>query len=293
MFKVRAPRLLIAGGAAAVMLAAGVAMAVASNASDSGDSAGTRAGNTVQAAETISCPTVADKLPAIPAAAAAEVQQNLDLLDKQISEANTRLVTSRGQGGPNFVQNAILGPLADKRKATLDRIAIAIGRHAARPGGLDALATCSLGAGGAEQPGGEQPGGEQPGGEQPGGEQPGGEQPGEDPAEQPTEDPTEQPPAAVGTVDCPSVEDKLPAIPAAAKAEVDRNLALLNKQIAEANQRLISTRGQGGPNFVQNAILGPLADKRKSTLDRIAISIGRHAERPTGLDALATCSLAS
>ncbi len=263
-------RMLIAGGAAAVMLATGIGYAVASDNS-----------NNTRAGETISCPTVADKLPAIPAAARAEVQQNLDLLDKQISEANNRLVTSKGQGGPNFVQNAILGPLADKRRASIDRIAIAIGRHAARPTGLESLATCSLAAGGAvEQPPAEQPGEEQP--------------PAEEPAEEPGEQPgNEQPPAAAGTVDCPSVEDKLPAIPAAAKAEVDRNLALLTKQIAEANQRIVSTRGQGGSNFVQNAILGPLADKRRSTLDRIAISIGRHAERPTGLDALATCSLAS
>ena len=134
MKKIRAPRLWIAGGAAAVMLAAGIGVAAAS---DGG-------GNSTRAGETISCPTVADKLPAIPAAAKAEVDRNLALLDTQIAEANNRLVTTKGQGGPNFVQNAILGPLADKRRATLDRIAIAIGRHAARPTGLDSLATCTV-----------------------------------------------------------------------------------------------------------------------------------------------------
>jgi hypothetical protein len=129
--KLRAPRLIIAGGAAALMLAAGIGIAVAAD-------------RTNAAAPTVSCPTVADKLPAIPAAAQAEVTSNLQLLDNQIAEANRRLATSVGQGGPNFVQNAILGPLADKRRATLDRIAIAIGRHAARPGGLENLATCTL-----------------------------------------------------------------------------------------------------------------------------------------------------
>ncbi|MGW0580698.1 hypothetical protein ACWD25_33195, partial [Streptomyces sp. NPDC002920] len=59
----------------------------------------------------------------------------------------------------------------------------------------------------------------------------------------------------------------------------------------EANQRLIDTVGQGGANFVQNAILGPLADKRTSTIDRIAISIGRAGTKPTGLEALAACTL--
>jgi len=97
--------------------------------------------------------------------------------------------------------------------------------------------------------------------------------------------------AAVGQISCPDVASKLPAIPAQAQAEVQRNLDLLNTQIAEANNRLQTTVGQGGPNFVQNAILGPLADKRKSTIDRIAISIGRKAQKPQGLDSLAACTL--
>ncbi|NUP19796.1 MAG: hypothetical protein HOZ81_27700, partial [Streptomyces sp.] len=82
-----------------------------------------------------------------------------------------------------------------------------------------------------------------------------------------------------------------PAVPATAKAEVDRNLALLNTQIQEANTRLANSVGQGGPNFVQNAILGPLKDKRVSTIDRIAISIGRTAAKPQGLNSLAACTL--
>jgi hypothetical protein len=42
---------------------------------------------------------------------------------------------------------------------------------------------------------------------------------------------------------------------------------------------------------VQNAILGPLKDKRVSTIDRIAISIGRKGTKPQGLQALAACTL--
>ncbi len=93
--------------------------------------------------------------------------------------------------------------------------------------------------------------------------------------------------AAVATVNCPAVANRLPAIPASAKAEVDRNLALLNTQIAEANKRIVDTQGQGGPNFVQNAIVGPLKDKRVATINRIATAIGRTAAKPVGLDALA------
>ena len=132
-FKVPVPRLFIAGGAVALMMATGIGIAVAADRS-----------NSPTAARTVSCPTLADKLPPIPAAAQAEVTSNLQQLDKQIAEANNRLATTVGQGGPNFVQNAILGPLADKRRAVLERIVIAIGRHAARPSGLDALATCTL-----------------------------------------------------------------------------------------------------------------------------------------------------
>jgi hypothetical protein len=97
--------------------------------------------------------------------------------------------------------------------------------------------------------------------------------------------------ADVGTIVCPSVVDRLPAVPASARAEVDRNLQALETQIAEANARLISSQGQGGANFVNNAILGPLASKRTAALERIAIAIGRQGQRPVGLESLATCQL--
>ncbi|MFE6395332.1 hypothetical protein [Streptomyces sp. NPDC057838] len=97
--------------------------------------------------------------------------------------------------------------------------------------------------------------------------------------------------AGPGTITCPDVTSQLPDIPASAQAEVERNLAQLNTQIQEANKRLVDTVGQGGPNFVQNAILGPLEDKRVAAINRIATAIGRTAERPAGLDSLAACTL--
>ncbi|WIM98596.1 DUF1996 domain-containing protein [Actinoplanes oblitus] len=92
----------------------------------------------------VRCPGVRDKLPGVPQQALAEVDRSLAELDRQISEANERLVATRGQGGAAFVDNAILGPLKAKRTAVLDRIAIAIGRNAARPEGLEKLAACTL-----------------------------------------------------------------------------------------------------------------------------------------------------
>ncbi|WP_369197402.1 hypothetical protein [Streptomyces djakartensis] len=97
--------------------------------------------------------------------------------------------------------------------------------------------------------------------------------------------------AGPGTISCPDVRSQLPAVPASAKAEVDRNLTLLDTQLREANTRLADTVGQGGPDFVQNAILGPLKDKRVATVNRIATAIGRTAAKPQGLDTLAACTL--
>jgi hypothetical protein len=115
----------------------------------------------------VQCPTVRDKLPGVPRQALSEVNRDLGELDRQISEANERLVTTHGQGGRNFVDNAVLGPLEANRAAVLDRIATAIGGAAARPQGLDSLAGCTLGRPDHDQQGGGQQGGGQQGGGQP------------------------------------------------------------------------------------------------------------------------------
>lgn len=248
-------------GAAAVL---GGAVVVASH-------SGTANAADAAAVPTVLCPSVQDKLPAIPAAAQAEVTRNLALLDTQITEADQRLVSTQGQGGPNFVNNAILGPLKDKRVSTIDRIATAIGRHATKPAGLDALAPCALSTGGSA---------------------PTSSSTATASSTSATATSGSATQAGVPTVNCPSVADQLPAVPAAAQAGVTAELANLDKEIAEANNRLVTSQGQGGPNFVDNAILGPLKDKRIAVLDRIAIDIGRVAgSKPAGLDALAACTL--
>ena len=273
-------RVVIIGGAAAVALS-GAIIAGTALAGTPSKSSGNNARTLAASPGTITCPDVAPKLPAIPASAQAEVTRNLTLLQTQIDEANKRLVDTVGQGGPNFVNNAILGPLKDKRVATINRIATAIGRTAAKPTGLDSLAPCTLNAGGTN-PGSTGTGNAGNGAS-------GAASSATPSASASTAAGSEA--SAVGTITCPDVASKLPAIPASAQAEVTRNLTLLQTQIDEANKRLQSTVGQGGPNFVNNAILGPLADKRKSTVDRIAIAIGRTSTKPTGLDSLAACTL--
>ena len=223
------------------------------------------------AVPTVNCPAVKVDV-AVPAQAQAEVQSNLQLLNTQIAEANNRLKTTVGQGGANFIQNAILGPLADKRFATINRIETAIGRNAAKPDlNAEGLKTCTLNQGGGTS------------------------------AAQPTAVSTGAAAGAAGsgsnaaagvpTVNCPNVAVNV-AVPAEAQAEVVRNLQLLNAQIAEANNRLKTTVGQGGANFIQNAILGPLADKRFATINRIETAIGRRAPKPDlNAEGLKTCTL--
>ncbi|MFG2054602.1 hypothetical protein ACGFI9_11295 [Micromonospora sp. NPDC048930] len=98
--------------------------------------------------------------------------------------------------------------------------------------------------------------------------------------------------AGAPTVACPDVKSKLPEVPDQARDEVDRNLALLDAQIAEANRRLAAAGSNTSQDFVNNSVLRPLADKRTATLNRIATAIGRVAPRPEGLDQLAQCALA-
>ncbi|WP_109001735.1 hypothetical protein [Streptomyces rishiriensis] len=277
-------RVAIIGGAVAVALTGAVVVNTAL-AGESKSGATTNAQTLAAGPGTIVCPDVTSKLPAIPASAKAEVDRNLALLQTQIQEANTRLQNTVGQGGPNFVQNAILGPLKDKRISTVNRIATAIGRTAAKPTGLDALAPCALNGGGAAAPAAGNNGnaGNNANNGNAGNNNAGNN--GNNNAGNAGNA------GAVGTITCPDVASQLPAVPASAKAEVDRNLALLQTQINEANTRLKNTVGQGGPNFVQNAILGPLQGKRESTIDRIAISIGRKGTKPQGLNVLAACTL--
>ncbi|OJF14355.1 hypothetical protein [Couchioplanes caeruleus] len=249
----------VTGVVAVAVALTGVGLGVAS----AGDRAAVRA-----AAPTVSCPAVAGELGAVPATARAEIERNLAQLNTQIAEANKRLATSAGEGGPDFVQNAILGPLKDKRVAAINRMATAIGRSAPKPDlDVQKLATCTLTGAGAAAP-----------------------------APESTAVKTAPPETGTGgsgaaaTVDCPAVSG-LPSIPAQARDEVTRNLALLDTQIAEANKRLASSVGQGGPNFIRNAILGPLEDKRVATLNRIETAIGRNAAKPEGLERFAPCGL--
>src|SRR4051812_2791970 len=98
--------------------------------------------------------------------------------------------------------------------------------------------------------------------------------------------------ASPSTVDCPDIAAALAGVevPAAAKAVVDGNLALLPTQISQADAQLAETAGDENPDQAGDAVLGSLKQQRMATVDQIALAIGQ-GQRPAGLDALAACSL--
>ncbi|RKN51119.1 hypothetical protein [Micromonospora endolithica] len=254
------------GAVAALLLGAGLQLASAGE-----DDRGTRAATAI----TVSCPTVADRLGAVPAAARAGVDQELRNLEQQIANVNARLAREPEQAANQ------LNDIAGKRRAVLDRIRLNITRvGGTAPAGLESLAGCAANDDAGNAGNGNNAGNGGNGNADAGGNAGNG-------------DAANGNPAAVRTVNCPSVSDRLPAIPAGAAAGVERELANLDREIANANARLarLAVRPEGGPNFVQNAILGPLASKRTAALDRIEININRAGGQRPNLDALATCGL--
>ncbi|MGW3169442.1 DUF1996 domain-containing protein [Streptomyces sp. NPDC001153] len=99
--------------------------------------------------------------------------------------------------------------------------------------------------------------------------------------------------ARMTTIDCPDVGSRLTAVPDAARPAVDRELALLDRQTAEAYRQLQQSGQAGGQNSgpVDGTIMNPLKDQRAAAIGRITDAIDRAGERPQGLDDLAACTL--
>ncbi|MEW1777373.1 DUF1996 domain-containing protein [Streptomyces sp. NPDC086777] len=97
------------------------------------------------------------------------------------------------------------------------------------------------------------------------------------------------------TIYCPDVGSRLTAVPDGARADVDRELAQLDQQIAAAYQQLTRSAAEieQNPGFAGQAIIDPLKAQRSESLQRIADALGRAGDRPQGLDDLAACTLRS
>lgn len=94
-----------------------------------------------------------------------------------------------------------------------------------------------------------------------------------------------RPAPVTATIDCPDVGEQLSEVPDQARPEVDRELAGLDTQIADAYQRLATGKAQGG------ALLGELKGQRDAAIGRMSDAIGRTTARPDGLAQLSACAM--
>ncbi|WP_248965055.1 hypothetical protein [Sphaerisporangium perillae] len=100
--------------------------------------------------------------------------------------------------------------------------------------------------------------------------------------------------AATGTglaVDCPPAAEALVGVPGVIKAEVARNLGLLELQVASVNRQLLASADQEDAEAVQQSLLRALQQKRELVIERIAARVYRATGTPPDLDAFVECTL--
>ncbi|MEU4167171.1 DUF1996 domain-containing protein [Streptomyces sp. NPDC026665] len=99
--------------------------------------------------------------------------------------------------------------------------------------------------------------------------------------------------AGSATIDCPDVGDQLKTVPDAAKEGVDKELADLDQQIAEAYRQLQAQADQMQQNGDSgaDAVMNPLKEKRAESIGRIVAAIDAAGDPPSGLDGFAACTL--
>lgn len=95
------------------------------------------------------------------------------------------------------------------------------------------------------------------------------------------------------TIDCPDVGTNLTTVPEKARPAVDKELAALDEQIAQAYQRLAESAPaiRQDPGVADEKVVGPLEEERTATLDRISGAMEQEGDRPEGLGELADCSV--
>ncbi|MEV0317957.1 DUF1996 domain-containing protein [Streptomyces sp. NPDC050658] len=140
---------------------------------------------------TISCPDVGNQLPDVPDGAREDVDRRLADLDSQITAAYEKFAAAEDAEQAE----AVLGPLEEQRRPTLQGIGSAIDQAGGQPpDGLDSMAACTMRAGNQD---GRQPPQEGQEGQQPpqeGGDDGGEQQPPGDGEEQPPGEGEQQPP---------------------------------------------------------------------------------------------------
>ncbi|MFF4536776.1 DUF1996 domain-containing protein [Streptomyces aureus] len=99
--------------------------------------------------------------------------------------------------------------------------------------------------------------------------------------------------AGSATIDCPDVGEQLKTVPDAAKPDVDKELANLDQQIAEAYRQLQANADQmqQSGDSGADAVMNPLKEKRSESIGRIVAAIDAAGDPPSGLDGFAACIL--
>ncbi|MFI6564941.1 DUF1996 domain-containing protein [Streptomyces sp. NPDC050534] len=99
--------------------------------------------------------------------------------------------------------------------------------------------------------------------------------------------------ATSGTIDCPDVGSKLTQVPEQARGDVDKELASMDQQVAEAYQQLQSATPEQRQDsgYTDDQVMKPLKEKRSETLNRIADAMEQAGQRPDGLGDMAGCSM--
>jgi hypothetical protein len=93
---------------------------------------------------------------------------------------------------------------------------------------------------------------------------------------------------AAARLECPDVASKLGEdVPEKAQAEIDRELANIDKVDEEAEKKLENTKAQD----VNNSVIGPLKDKRAAILNRMMQAFQRQGQQAPDLNPLAACKV--
>ncbi|MYU18662.1 hypothetical protein GTZ78_50260, partial [Streptomyces sp. SID8361] len=96
---------------------------------------------------------------------------------------------------------------------------------------------------------------------------------------------------AAMTVKCPDAATRLSSVPQRARPTVDKELATMDSQVADAYQRLAARGAGADQDWVRTRVLEPLTAQRRGALNRIGNEMDRVSSRPSGLDTLAPCTV--
>ncbi|MDX8028732.1 DUF1996 domain-containing protein [Lentzea sp. BCCO 10_0856] len=93
---------------------------------------------------------------------------------------------------------------------------------------------------------------------------------------------------AAARLECPDVASLLPEdVPDAAQAEIDKELANVEKVTDEAEKKLEQTKAQD----VDNVIVGPTREKRAAILNRMMLAFSRQGKQAPDLNPAAACAV--